>query len=493
MIRVNNISFSYGLDPVFEAVNFFVSKNHKVGLVGPNGSGKSTLLKLLVGTEEVSSGTIDIIGRIGIVPQEVKHDPNMSHSKIIRDYIDPNGKVENFELLKILSGLELKDLDLQFPPLHLSGGQKTKLALARVLVDEPDILMLDEPTNFMDKAGKIWFMDFLSKYPKTLILISHDIELINKSIDEVLAINTFSKKVETYKGSYTDYVRLKADHDTHFEKHIIIEQKKIKHLEEGLKKHRGFRSKKGQRRKAILQKRVEQAKAKLPNLPPEVKKIKIKFPNPSRVNEIPVKFEKVGKTYGDKMVLNNLSFSLRRGEVFVLIGPNGSGKSTIIKTIIGMVETDSGNVIVADNVSMGYYSQEFETLNFESKILEFFSEKCNLDEFKTRGLLARFLFDKNKVNQKIESLSGGEKTRLAIALLILQEHNLLVLDEPTTHLDVLSQRIILEALKDYKGTIVLVSHSEQFIQELGPTRAIVMPEANLKLWSNDLLASVSKA
>jgi ATP-binding cassette, subfamily F, member 3 len=492
MIKISGLSFSYGAEPVFDSADFIVGENQKIGLVGPNGAGKSTLFSLITGKENPSAGKIEVLGEIGFVPQEVKRDPALEESNSIRDYIDPDGKKQKHELDKILSGLELDDIKLDQSPLKLSGGQKTKLALARALLLEPDVLLLDEPTNFMDKSGKSFVMNFLAKYPKTLILVSHDLDLLDKHIDKVLALNLQTKKIDEYKGNYSTYLKLKKEKESHLKRQILVKQKHIKKMEEALPKLYKLKSKKGVKVRVRQQKKIAREKENLPAMPLEIRKIRLNLPEPPRVGELPVQIVGISKSFSGKKVIDNLSFVIRRGEKFVLIGPNGSGKSTLIKILVGQAQPDTGHIVHGTNLKVGYYSQEFENIDLTETVLDVVTRRGQINEQRARGFLARFLFGHEKIKQRVETLSGGEKTRLSIALLMLENNNLLILDEPTTYLDPMSQRIILEAIKEYLGTIILVSHVEDFVKEISPDRALIMPEAKLMLWDNEILRKVGE-
>ena len=328
-------------------------------------------------------------------------------------------------------------------------------------------------------------MGFLANYPKTLILISHDLELLDKHIDKILLVDAHLGKIEEYKGNYTQALDLREEKETLLRKQVHLEQRNISRLEESAKKV-------GVRQRIILQRRVGRLKEKLPDLPPEVRAIKFRLPDPSNVGGLPIKAINISKSYGDKKVLENINLSVERGECVALIGPNGVGKSTFIKILMGLISPDSGEVIKDFELKVGYYSQEFENLDFKKTLLQTAMEVENVTEKIARPVLARFLFPANKVNHEIGTLSGGEKTRLSIALLLLQNYNLLILDEPTTYLDLMSQNIILSVLKEYKGAILIVSHTEEFIKELKPTRALILPENYFNVWSEDILERVSE-
>lgn len=481
MIRVSHLSFSYGLTPILQDASFSVADNQKVGLVGHNGSGKSTLFRLICGELSPDDGRLEVVGHIVNVPQEVKNDPVMEQSATIRQYLDPNNLHQDFELREILAGLEMATLDFLGSPQVLSGGQKTKLAIARALILQPDILLLDEPTNFLDQAGKLWVMNFLSSYTKTVVLVSHDLHLLDQNIDKVLVINQHTKTIDEYKGNYSDFVRLKSVHDALAKRQAIVAQKHLAQMKKGLAKMAHFKSGKGVRQRLNLQHRVEKMEANLPDIPREIRGMKLVLPEPSWVGSLPIWAKNISHSFGPKIVLQDVSLDIRRGKKIALIGPNGAGKSTLIKILIGQIIPSAGEVIRDDKLSLGYYSQEFENFDLTLTLLQIMKTTCQLPEGRLRSILGRFLFSGDQVLQKISSLSGGEKTRLAIALLLAQNFNLLILDEPTTYLDVLSQRIILEAIKEYQGAILIVSHNPQFLAELRLDRKLYLPDNKIEV------------
>src|SRR3989344_5813084 len=487
MITVTDLSFDYSGTPVFDEASFVVGNGEKVGLVGPNGAGKSTLFKILTGTQDFSLGTVRVIGTFGYVPQEVKFDPLLDSASTVREYVDPESKTFDYELKELFSGLELQNVELTNIPKELSGGQKTKLALARPFLLKPDVLLLDEPTNFMDIPGKKWVMDFLSTYPNSLIVVSHDIQLMDRAIDKIFELNTHTKKIDEYRGNYSDYKKLKSEKEELLKIQIRVGQKHILGMEAGIRK--GTQSVK---QRIQMQKRIAKEKASLPTLPPELRSIKLQLPEPSRGPEIPISVNHVSKAYGDKRVINDLSFYIERGQRIALIGPNGVGKSTLIKLITGVLLPDSGEIRRGEGLQIGYYTQEFEDINLDKTLFEVIQEESKLPESRVRSFLGRFMFAGDKAFQKIASLSGGEKTRLSIARLLLQNYNFLILDEPTTYLDVLSQRIILEALKEYKGTMVVVSHTEEFIGELNPQRVLFLPQGKFDFYKSEFLEKVDE-
>jgi ATP-binding cassette subfamily F protein 3 len=481
MILAKNISYGYARLSVYTESSFSVTKGEKVALVGPNGAGKSTLFKLLMHEDQITDGSLQITGKVGYVPQEIKHDPVLESALDIQSYIDPDFKKQTYELMIMLHSLEV-NAELSDTPSKLSGGQRTKLALLRAIIAEPDILLLDEPTNFLDTEGKRWIMEFLSEYPNTLIVISHDINLLDSSIDKVLAINPISKKIEEYKGNYSKYVKVKGNNEETLKKQFENGQKEIGRMKKSLQKMARMSSEKGARARNNVQTRIERLTSALPELPKEIAHISFTLPDPIHTSEIPISARGIGKSYGDDIIFSDVSLAIRRGERIALYGPNGAGKSTFIKVLLGRIIPESGVIIRDDKLHIGYYSQEFETFDFNKTILETVEETCDLPLTQIRPILSKFNFLRERIYQKVGTLSGGEKTRLSIALLMLQSYNLLILDEPTTYLDMQSQKIILEALKSYKGAMLFVSHTEEFVEGLTPNRIMLLPENTIKYW-----------
>lgn len=464
----------------------------KVAIVGPNGAGKSTLLSIISGEQDSDGGTIERIGSIGLVPQEVSYDEFLENAADIREYLDPQSIKRDDELLKLMDSMELERLKLSDKPSELSGGQKTKLAFIRNIIAEPDILLLDEPTNFLDVSGKRWVMQFLSKYPKTLLVISHDIALLDQSITKTLAINTHTKKVEEYTGNYSQFLKLQKERQEHLKRQRAAEEKHIAQMKKGLAKIQGANSEKAVRQKMNLQHRIERAQANLPELPPQLKAMRFKLPEPANVGRIALQVERLSKSYDERPIITNLSFLIERGQKVALIGKNGAGKSTLIKMLVDELQPDTGTVTKHELLDIGYYAQEHESFDLESTLIEnVVAQVPDWGEGQARALLGRFMFSGDKAYQKVGSLSGGEKTRLAIALLTVKGHNLLILDEPTTYLDILSQRVILEVLKDYQGAMLLVSHTEDFVKELNPDRGLLLPQNTFDFWRPEMLDQVS--
>ncbi len=487
MIQAKNITFSHVGEPLYENASFTVSRNTKVGLVGLNGAGKSSLFNLIMREDYPEDGKIRVEGSVMLVRQEVSNDRLQKKFTTVREYLQSARTNADPVLRELLNNMELQNLSLDAGLKDLSGGQKTKLAILHAVLSEPDILLLDEPTNFLDEAGKKWVMHWLSKYRKTLVVVSHDLDLLDKHIQKVLYINKQTKQIEEFTGNYSKFKKLKAQHDRHLTRYIQNEEKRIKRMKASVEKLRRSNVDKVIRQRVLLEKRIQRIQDSLPQLPQELVKMKLQLPTPAHVGSVPVMVEGLSKRYGQKQVLKDVSFTIQRGERWALIGHNGAGKSTLIKSILGVIEPTSGEVLLDDQIQVGYYSQEFATFDLTKNLYDTVAEHTLMRHGQIRAFLASFMFSADALYQPVATLSGGEKTRLAIALLMLQDYNFLVLDEPTTYLDVLSQRIILEALKRYTGTMLVVSHTGQFLEELGIDKAILLPEEKVKFWESGLV------
>lgn len=487
MIQVKDVSFSHTGEPLYEEASFSVPKNRKAGLVGLNGSGKSTLFRLLLKEEWPDDGKIRVEGRVLLVPQEVSQDPVQAKAGSVRAYLVGAKPLGDTKLRELLNRMELSSVSLDDKPDKLSGGQKTRLAILYAVLSEPEVLLLDEPTNFLDTAGKKWVMHWLSKFKKTLMVISHDLDLLDRNIDKVIYINKQTKKFEEYTGTYSKFKKLKSDRDEHLTRYIKNQEKQIKRMKKSVEKLRRSNVEKVIRQRVQLEKRIKRIKDKLPELPKEVVRIKLNLPEPSHIGTVPLSVKNLEKSYGDLRVLKDVTFLIERGQRVALIGQNGAGKSTLIKIAMGLTEPSSGLVEVDERAKIGYYSQEFESFDLDKGLFETVRDEVPATDGQIRSFLAKFMFKNETLKQKVGSLSGGEKTRLSIALLMLDDYNFLILDEPTTYLDVLSQRIILEALKAYQGTMLVVSHTREFLKELQPDRALLLPEEKLVYWENGLL------
>jgi ATP-binding cassette subfamily F protein 3 len=360
----------------------------------------------------------------------------------------------------------------------LSGGQKTKLALARLLFQSPDLLLLDEPTNFLDVEATGWLMEFLAHYRGALLIISHDLDLLDTSITKVLRLNEFTHKLEEYRGTYSNYLTITGDALALMEKTKAQQEREIARLRKTSEKLRGYGATRVSQRIA-MDKRIAALEQSMPQLPQTSRKIKIDFPVRQPSAQLVIKADKLSKSYGPRQIFHKVSFTVERGQRLVVVGLNGVGKTTLLRVLLNLTPLNAGTVTIGERVRLGYYAQENEGLDYENTVLQEASAVLPADTKRVRGVLGRFLFNGDRVFQRIGTLSGGEKTRLALAKMVLDGPNLLVLDEPTSHLDVLSRNIIGDSLGQYPGTILAVTHDVEFVRALRPDTLLIMPEGKL--------------
>ncbi|HCJ34551.1 MAG TPA: ABC transporter [Ktedonobacter sp.] len=531
MLQVNSISLSYGPRLVLDNVSFTVAPGEKAGLIGVNGAGKSSLLKIVAGIQEADGGKVMLPRTYGYLSQDVAHETSVADGTTVRDFIfnsiGLDTAIEAYETLtnkiaeaaqttnnahlpillkhfeqaqdaldrlgyydadaraeQLVAGLKLGGVTLERLVQTLSGGQKTKLALARLLFQAPDLLLLDEPTNFLDVDATEWLMDFLAKYSGALLIISHDMDLLDRSINKVLRLNEFTHKLEEYRGNYSSYLTLAGDALALMERTKSQQEREIARLRKTSEKLRGYGATRVSQR-INVDKRIATLEASKPNLPQASRRIKIDFPVRQQSAQIVLRAERLAKRYGTKEIFRNISFQIERGQRLVVVGLNGAGKTTLLRTLLDITTLDAGTVTMGDRVRLGYYAQENEGLGYDNTLLSEATEVLPADPKRVRSILGRFLFSGSRVFQQIGTLSGGEKTRLALAKMVLDGPNLLVLDEPTTHLDVLSRTIIGEALGDYNGTIIAVTHDIDFVRYLQPDTLLLMPEGRIMAYKTE--------
>ncbi|QBD81591.1 ABC-F family ATP-binding cassette domain-containing protein [Ktedonosporobacter rubrisoli] len=524
MLQVNHISLSYGARLVLDDISFTVAPGEKAGLIGVNGAGKSTLMKIIAGVQETDQGTVSLPRSHGYLSQDIAHEAPVEEGGSVRNFIfsstgldqaiskyedlsarmaeSANGDLstllqrfsqaqDELERLgyyeadarseQLIAGLNLGGITLDRQVSTLSGGQKTKLALVRLLFQAPDLLLLDEPTNFLDIEATEWLMDFLQGYPGALLLISHDLDLLDSSISKILRINEFTHQLEEYRGNYSNYLTITGNTLAFIERTKRQHEREISRLRKTSDKLRGFGASRVSQRISI-DKRIAQLEASKPQLPQESRRIKIDFPLRQPSGRLVLHADKLSKSYGSKEIFRNLSFQVERGQRLVIVGLNGAGKTTLLRTLLGLTPLNGGTVTFDERVHLGYYAQENEGLDYDNIVLEEASAVLPSDAKRVRGILGRFLFNGERVRQRVATLSGGEKTRLALAKMVLDGPNLLVLDEPTTHLDVISRNLIGDALGSYHGTIIAVTHDLEFVQHLKPDMLLLMPEGRTLLY-----------
>ena len=505
VLSCNQISKAFAEDIILEAATFGIEEREKIAIVGLNGAGKTTLLKIIIGELAADSGEVIISKNksLGYLAQhscenleseiyeEVYHarmDIIEMHNKILHmekgmavcpveemtTFMEQYHRIcDQFQLLDgyaypsfvtgVLKGLGFSEEEFIKNIGQLSGGEKTRVFLAKLLVTKPDILLLDEPTNHLDIGSISWLEGFLSNYPGAIILVSHDRYFLDHIVSKVVEIE--NHKTIYFEGNYTEFaLKKQALRDTQL-KHYFEQQKEIEHHEAVIDKLKSFNREASVRRAESRQKLL----AKMERVDrPVVIDGKMKFslePNVLTGNDV-LEVEGLTKTYGVRCLFEDISFDLKRGEKVAIIGDNGTGKTTILKLINQMIEADAGTITCGTNVHIGYYDQEYQVLNFENNIFQEISDAYpNLSNTKIRNVLGAFLFGNEDVFKKIGDLSGGEKGRVALAKLMLSEANFLILDEPTNHLDMNSKEILESALQNYTGTILYVSHDRYFINK----------------------------
>ncbi|MBU1100964.1 MAG: ABC-F family ATP-binding cassette domain-containing protein [Bacteroidetes bacterium] len=506
MIDLLNLSVQFTGDYLFENVNLKINKEDKIALVGSNGTGKSTILKILAGQELPESGSINKQKklRIGYLPQEflhfqdrplfhevksslddikrivdteetildklnseiVDHDEKESllfqlgdihHIKEDIDFYSVDSRIE-----KILIGLGFKESEFLKSTRQFSGGWQMRIQLAKILLAENHIILLDEPTNHLDIDSLQWIVEYLQRYRGSIIVVSHDRYFINTVTQKTLEI--FNKNVTFFNGKYDHYLKYCEERAEQLESVQKTQQKKIKETERFIERFR-YKSTKSKQ----VQSRIKQLeKLERVELSSSEDRIKVRFPEPPRSGVIPMELKGISKAFGDNVVFENINLVIERGEKIALVGPNGAGKTTLSRIIANKLEPDSGEIKLGHNTAISYYAQEVaENLDGDKDIIDSVSDISDeLTIPQLRTVLGSFLFTGEDVFKKVSVLSGGEKSRVALAKILLTKANLIVLDEPTNHLDFNSKAILQEALKNFNGSLILVSHDIEFLQPL---------------------------
>ncbi len=482
MLTIADISKSYGTRELFSDVSLFVARTDRFGLVGANGAGKSTLFNLILGEESPDTGTItwERGADFGFLPQESAPagDETILHlatsgKKLVPenddDYdidwtLEPRAK-------KILAGLGFRETDHEKPANTFSGGWVMRAHLARLLVSEPALLLLDEPTNHLDLEALLWFQDYLTRYPGGLLIISHDRAFLNALCNGMLELR--GGTLHRYTGNYDDFLNEKEARKAQQLAQYKNQQREIAHLQKfvdrfGAKASMASRAKSKEKQIERLQEEAVEAPVE------ELKRVNFRFPQPPRSGLRVVTLSHVQQAYGDHVVYRDLNFETERGQRIVLVGPNGAGKSTLLKILAGVIPIQGGERELGSSVVAGYFAQNRgDNLNTKATVLEnvmeLRTEANQLTEQRARTILAAFLFRKDDVFKPVGVLSGGEKSRLALARLLVDPPNFLLMDEPTTHLDIASIDALVLALKQYEGTLVFISHDVYFIRALAQT------------------------
>ena len=505
ILSCQNISKSFGTDEILKNVSFHIEANEKAAIVGINGAGKSTLLKIITQKETPDTGEV-ILAKDATIGYLAQYQDVSGHRTIYEEVLDAKQNIiemeerlrgmetqmnaltgqeletlldgyhrlsHEFELLGgytyrsevtgILKGLGFSESEFDRQMSELSGGQKTRVSLGKLLVTKPDVLLLDEPTNHLDMESIRWLEGFLMNYKGAVVIVSHDRYFLDRVVTKVVEI--FQHQGYVYQGNYTEFAKKKAKIREDLLKQYYNQQREIKHQEEVITKLKSFNREKSIKRAESREKMLD--KIERPEKPTdENTDIHIVLePDVTSGNDV-LTVEHLRKAFGTHTLFDDLSFEIKRGERVALIGNNGTGKTTILKIINELLLADGGTIVLGSNVHIGYYDQEHQLLHMEKTIFEEIADDYpQLNHTKIRNVLAAFLFTNDDVFKRIADLSGGERGRVSLAKLMLSDANFLILDEPTNHLDITSKEILESALNQYTGTVFFVSHDRYFINQ----------------------------
>ncbi len=504
MITFNHVQKQFGSRVIFKDCSLQIGVRDRVGLIGPNGSGKTTLFRMILEEESVDEGEILIAKgvKLGYLPQEVitfrgntvldevlrsltnitslqdkmklleeelssMEDPNeqerlaKEYGKLQERYTLLGGYGLEAEAKRILQGLGFKERDFDRFTDELSGGWLMRIALAKILLQSPDLLLLDEPTNHLDLGSLIWLEEFLTNYPGAMVIVSHDRVFLNHLIDRIAEIE--AQEIDFYYGDYDHYLEEKEARRQILEATYKTQQRKIEQTERFIERFRAKNTKSSQ-----VQSRIKMLeKLERIELPQEKKEIRFHFPAPKRSSHKVVEVKDLHKSYGETVVYQGIDLNLYRGDKVALVGSNGAGKSTLLKILAGVLDFEEGEVLLGKDVTRAYFAQhQFDLLRPENTVFEeFLSIATDESQTELRTLLGTFLFSGDEIEKRVSVLSGGEKSRLILAKMLLKPANFLLFDEPTSHLDIPSRNVLEMALKQFQGTICLITHDRHLINE----------------------------
>lgn len=522
VINAYNLTFGFLDKTLFANASFDIEESDRVGLIGANGTGKTTLFKLFCGEYEPTDGTFFIAKntKIGYAEQfacndsnrtvydelmtvfeklfDTEHELELLHTEIDNDpkpeLIEKQSRLtEQFQSdggltfrsrgRSALAGLGFSEKDAQLKVSELSGGQRTKLSLGKLLLSDANLLFLDEPTNHLDIKSVEWLEDFLKKYSGTVIIVSHDRYFLDKVTNKTMEIR--NKKITLKKGGYSQFMRIRDEQILSDRRHYDNQMKEIKRIEGIIEQQKRFNQERNYITIASKQKQIERLKAELPDTDSPTDIMRLQFTTDSESGDEVIIADSLEKAYESKLLFKDVSLDIRKGEHVFLIGPNGCGKSTLLKSLIGRVIPDKGFARFGANVKPGYYDQEQRGLNLPKSVLqEVYDRFPNYTITQLRNHLAGFLFKGDDIDKLMSELSGGERARVALLELSFSHPNLLILDEPTNHLDIESREVLEDALSEYNGTMLCVSHDRYFINKLA-TKILAFDGCGIKIFDGN--------
>lgn len=530
-MKIENLCMSFGTQTIFDNISFQINNNDKVGIIGVNGAGKSTLFNILLGNITPDAGNITLNSKIklGYLPQvimddasneeetvfeyllegrpikELKEELNSLYEIIartqdeyeVKKYYKKINRVSELleyydeynaegSLLKIISGMNIDDNLLDLKLKNISGGQKSKVAFARLLYSNPEIMLLDEPTNHLDLDTKDYIINYLKNYHGIILVISHDIEFLNEVTQKTLYVDKIKHNVEMYNVNYEKYIKIKNERDLAKKRLYERQQKEEEKLKSIIAKYIRGNEKKANIAKDRI-KKLEKLESEKVELEKKNKytKFNMKINRPSY--SIPIKCNNLTFGYDEENLLyENLNFDLSRGEKLLVVGENGIGKTTLLRLIMGYLKPLEGNIEITEKTDIAYYAQEHEILEPNKTILENFAN-FGLADYEIRRMLGSFLFSGDDIFKKVEVLSPGERSRVALAKISLTGANTLLLDEPTNHLDPMTQLIISDTFKNYEGTMLVVSHNLDFVDNLNINRMLLLPSGRITYYDRDIV------
>ncbi|MET0672841.1 MAG: ABC-F family ATP-binding cassette domain-containing protein [Microbacterium pygmaeum] len=524
MLAVHDLEIRVGARVLMADVSFRVSPGDKVGLVGRNGAGKTTLTKVLAGDLLPAHGRVDTSGELGYLPQDPRSgDPSMLARTRILDARglgtlaiemndaaqamgDGDEKIaakamkryahltERFEALggytaeaeaaTISHNLSLPDRLLDQPLSTLSGGQRRRIELARILFSDADSMILDEPTNHLDADSVVWLREFLKNYKGGLIVISHDVELVGETVNRVFYLDANRQVIDVYNMNWKNYLRQRVADEERRKKERVNVEKKATQLQLQAARFGAKASKAAAAHQMVA--RAEKMLSGLDDVRQEERVAKLRFPKPAPCGKTPLMATGLSKSYGSLEIFTDVDLAIDRGSKVVILGFNGAGKTTLLRILAGVDDPDTGQLEPGHGLKIGYYAQEHENLDVNRSVLEnMMSAAPDITATEARKVLGSFLFTGDDVLKPAGVLSGGEKTRLSLATLVVSSANMLLLDEPTNNLDPASREEILGALAHYEGAVVLVSHDEGAVMALNPERVLILPDGVEDIWNRE--------